>query len=72
MYCWGKAEEGSLGLGGIEDSKVTTPTRNTYIGDDKVTALGEPLDIQLAALVTNAPMQHHCKCNTELHADGHL
>lgn len=31
MLCWGKAEEGALGVGGIEEVVVTQPTRNKHL-----------------------------------------
>ena len=35
MLCWGNTRHGQLGLGGIEDEFIATPTLNKYI--DKTT-----------------------------------
>ena len=40
MLCWGKAEEGALGLGGIEEMVVPQPTRNRHLGDRGVRRVG--------------------------------
>ena len=40
MLCWGKAEEGALGLGGIEELVVPQPTRNKHLGDRGVRTVG--------------------------------
>ena len=41
MYCWGKAGDGALGLGGIEDMFVTIPTWNKHIGNRQLKSIGE-------------------------------
>lgn len=34
MLCWGSTKYGQLGLGGIEEEIIKTPTRNKFLGQD--------------------------------------
>ena len=59
MYCWGKAQEGALGVGGIEDLHVTTPKWNNYIGHQNVKSVGKYMCIVLFKSHFVAVVQPH-------------
>ena len=57
MYCWGKAQEGALGVGGIEDLRVITPKWNNYIGHQNVKSIGKYCIIQIT-FCSRSPTTH--------------
>ena len=59
MLCWGKAFEGALGLGGIEESSVTTPTRNKHLAERPVSRVGECSGALLLVCWSGAPACGH-------------
>ena len=40
MYCWGKARDGALGLGGIEELFVSSPRWSKYLAGKDVRIVG--------------------------------
>ena len=41
MLCWGKADDGALGIGTVTGTAVTQPTRSQYMWDTQVVTVGE-------------------------------
>ncbi len=40
MYCWGNAQQGALGLGGIEELTVPSPKWNKYLAETNIRTVG--------------------------------
>ena len=61
MYSWGRASDGQLGLGGIQDTIVTAPRWNKHVAEKSIRHLACGLKHTL--LLTDGGVVHSCGSN---------
>ena len=61
LYCWGSTSRGQLGLGGIEEEQITTPTELKFCHGRRIRSIvcGE----QHSVLLSQSGSVYACGCN---------
>ena len=61
MYCWGRVSDGQLGLGGIQETIIRSPSWNKHVADKTIRHVACGLKHTL--LLTESGVVHSCGSN---------